>query len=263
MTDLPVLYTHSYYLTAAQCNAQRELAPAQLVQQIIEVATEHADALGVGFKDLQRGGCLWVLSRVAIEMKRYPHLLENYSLTTWIESYNRHFSERNIEIRGDGDEIIGYARTIWVAIDMETRRPADLSAIAYISETVCDHPCPIARQGKIRTGQVPQIVHEYTFRISDIDLNRHVNSTRYVELILNQMNLADFDEFFLSRFEIEYKHEAHFNDTVEVGSVIKANTMTSTISIDDKIMCAARSTMSPRSEETVAMIRGIEQKMKI
>ncbi len=86
MTQLKVLHTHHYHLTAAQCNAQSELAPSQLIQQIIEVATEHADILGVGFKDLQRHGNLWVLSRVAFEMKRFPRLLEDYSLTTWIEA---------------------------------------------------------------------------------------------------------------------------------------------------------------------------------
>lgn len=247
MTDLITLYTTHYHLTAAQCNAQRELAPAQLVQQIIEVATEHADALGVGFKDLQANGNLWVLSRVAIEMKRYPRLLEDYSLITWIESYNRHFSERNVEISNDKGEILGYARTIWVAININTRRPADLSYISYISDTVSDHPCPIPKQGKIRPVDPPQIVHEYTFRISDIDLNRHVNSTRYVELILNQMDLADFDEFYLSRFEIEYKHEAHFNDTVEVASAMTECGLISCISLVDKPICLARSTMTRRT----------------
>lgn len=250
MTKLPTLYSHAFHLTAAQCNAQRELAPAQLVQQIIEVATEHADALGVGFKDLQANGTLWVLSRVAIEMNRYPHLLEDYTLTTWIESYNRHFSERNIEIISGSGEILGYARTIWVAININTRRPADLSNISYISDTVCDHPCPIAKQEKIRPVDPPQIVHDYTFRISDIDLNRHVNSTRYVELILNQMDLSDFDEYYLERFEIEYKQEAHFNDTVEVASAMVGDTLISSISIGPRTICLARSVMKPRIKET-------------
>lgn len=244
--EMPELLTRRYHLTAAQCNAQRELAPAQLVQQLIEVSTDHADALGVGFKDLQRSGCLWVLSRVAFEMKRYPRILEHYSLTTWIESYNRHFSERNIEICGEDGETIGYARTIWVAIDMTTRRPADLTSMVPISTTVCDHPCPIDKQSKIRPVEPPQIVHEYTFRISDIDLNRHVNSTRYVELVLNQMDLADFDEFYLQRFEIEYKHEAHFNDTVEVSSAVKDDVLVSDISLGEKTIALARSAMKPR-----------------
>ncbi len=76
------IYTHAFRLTAAQCNAQRELAPAMLIQQIIEVATEHADLLGVGFKRLQEDGNLWVLSRIAIDIHRYPRLLERYSLKT-------------------------------------------------------------------------------------------------------------------------------------------------------------------------------------
>ncbi|MCM1292202.1 MAG: thioesterase [Bacteroides sp.] len=246
MPELQVLYTHQYHLTAAQCNAQGELAPAQLVQQLIEVSTEHADLLGVGFRDLQKHDNLWVLSRVTFEMKRFPHLLEDYSLTTWIEGYNRHFSERNIEIRSAEGEILGFARTIWVAINMHTRRPADLSYISYIKETVSEHECPIAKQGKIRPVDPPQIVHEYTFRVSDIDLNRHVNSTRYVELILNQMDIADFDEYYLHRFEIEYKHEAHYNDTVEVDSAMSGDSLITAIVGKGNTICLARSTMKPR-----------------
>ncbi len=244
---LQTLYTKNYRLIAAQCNAQSELAPSQLIQQIIEVATEHADLLGVGFRDLRKHGDLWVLSRVATEMNRYPRLLEDYTLTTWIEGYNRHFSERNIEIRSADGTILGHARTIWVAINMQSRRPADLSYISYISQTVSDHPCPISKQEKIRPAETPQIVHDYTFRISDIDLNRHVNSTRYVELILNQMDLADFDSFFLKRFEIEYRREAHYGDTVEVDSSISDCGMTAAICRGDEIICLARTVMAPRS----------------
>lgn len=247
MTDLQKLYSHNFRLIAAQCNAQRELAPAQLIQQIIEVATEHADSLDIGFKRLASEGHLWVLSRCAIDMKRYPHLQENYTLTTWIESFNRHFSERNFEVRVDGGEVIGYARTIWVAIDKDTRKAADLSGISYISSMVSDYPCPMAKQEKIRPLEMPQIVHDYTFRLSDIDFNRHVNSARYVELILNQMDIADFDEYYLSRFEIEYRHEAHFNDHVEVCSAMGDDSLVTVITgEDEKTVCQARSFMSPR-----------------
>lgn len=240
-------YTHCYSLTAAQCNAQGELAPAQLVQQIIEVATEHADALGVGFVRLAQDGNLWVLSRIAIQMKRYPRLGIDYSLTTWIEGYNRHFSERNFEIAAADGEVLGYARTIWVAINMASRRPADLSGISYISDTVSAKECPMDKQGKIHPVEPPQIVHDYTFRVSDIDVNRHVNSARYVELILNQMDLADFDEDFLSRFEIEYRREAHYDDTVEVCSAIAADGFITALTLNGQPVCLSRAVMSPRS----------------
>ena len=248
MTDTVKVYTHNFLLTAAQCNAQRELAPAMLVQQIIEVSTEHADAIGVGFKNLAADGNLWVLSRIAIEMKRYPKLLENYSLSTWVESYNRHFSERNFEIRGSGGEIIGYARTIWVAINMKTRRPANLSGFDFLADVVSDKVCPIARQDKIRPAETPQMCHSYTFQVSDIDVNRHVNSSRYVELIINQMDLETYDNFFVARFEIEYRRESHFGDEVEVCSSFSSDgkSLVSTINHGDTTVCLARTVTLPR-----------------
>lgn len=215
------------------------------------MATEHADALGVGFKRLAEDGNLWVLSRIAIEVRRYPRVLEEYSLTTWIEGYNRHFSARNFELRGADGAVLGYARTIWVAINRDSRRPADLSGISYISDTVSDYPCPMERQGKIRSVDPPQIVHDYTFRVSDIDFNRHVNSARYVELILNQMDLSTFDECYLSRFEIEYRREAHFNETVEVSSAYVGDALVTDISRpgdgSDNI-CLSRLLFTPRAQ---------------
>lgn len=248
MTEKTKIYTHHYTITAPQCNAQRELAPAMLTQLIIEVCAEHADALGVGFKNLAANGTLWVLSRIAFEMKRYPRLLEEFTLSTWVEAYNRHFSERNIEITATDGEVIGYARTIWVSIDMETRRPSNLSKFSFLNELVSDKPCPIAKQGKIHPMEPPQMCHPYRFQVSDIDVNRHVNSSRYVELIINQMDLDTYDQFYVSRFEIEYRHEAHYGDEVEVCSSFTADgkALVSAINHGETPVCLARTVTLPR-----------------
>lgn len=248
---LQKVYTQRYHLTAAQCNGQRELSPAMLLQHIIEVATEHADALGVGFRNLAADGVLWVLSRCAFEVKRYPKILEDYSLSTWVESYNHHFSQRNFEIRDSEGSTIGYARTIWVAIDLNTRRPASLSNFDYLEQIVSDKECPIPPQGKIRPSRVPQMSHPYTFQVSDIDINRHVNSARYAELVLNQLDLDTYDRLLVSRFEIEYRRETHFGDTVEVNSTITSDgdTMETAITASDGPACLCRLTLSQRTTQ--------------
>lgn len=248
-SNLPLQHTNTYTLTAAGCNAQSELAPAQLVQHVIETATDHADRLGLGYDRLARDGSLWVLSRVAMEMTRYPRLGERYSLTTWVENYNRHFAERNFEIRLDSTaEVLGYVRTIWVGIDMHTRRPANLAKVAGLFDTTLDRPCPMTKQGKIRVSTTPQACHSYTFRVSDIDCNRHVNSARYVELVLNQLDMSSYDTFYLHRFEIEYRHEAHYGDHVEVCSTFMESddSLVTAIMHRDKEVCVARAFMQPR-----------------
>lgn len=244
------VHQHTFNLTAAQCNAQRELAPAMLTQHIIECATEHADILGCGYRRLQADGMAWVLSRLAFEMKRYPGIFEKFTISTWIEDFNRHFSQRNFDIvSAETGETLGYARTIWVAIDLNTRRPANLEAISAIAETVTDRPCPIERPARLRPVAEPTDTRNYQFRLSDIDFNRHVNSARYVELMLNTLTLDDFDSAFLSRFDIEYKLESYFGQEATVSSAISTGraTMDSDIAVEGRHVCLSRSVMTPRA----------------
>ncbi len=49
-----------------------------------------------------------------------------------------------------------------------------------------------------------------------MDFNRHVNSSRYIELLLNQWDLAFHDSHRLTRFEIAYLREAVYGEEVEV-----------------------------------------------
>ena len=111
--NLPTELTVGYRMTAAGASAQGTLPLSTLVADVIQVATDHANALGVGYSRLIEDGNSWVLSRLTIEVDRMPRINEDYSLTTWIEGFNRHFSERNFELRASG-VTIGYMRTVWV-----------------------------------------------------------------------------------------------------------------------------------------------------
>ena len=112
MNNLSKEYSASYFLTPGECDSQQRMPITVLVDRIIEVATLHANTWNVGFSELAKSGQTWVLSRVTFEMHRYPRINEYYTLTTWIESYNKHFSERNFAICDVDGTVIGYARTI-------------------------------------------------------------------------------------------------------------------------------------------------------
>ena len=59
-------------MTAAECNPEKEMPLSLVMTKIIEVATLHANSWGVGYADMIRNNEGWVLSRVTIEMLRYP-----------------------------------------------------------------------------------------------------------------------------------------------------------------------------------------------
>ena len=249
--DIITEYTHEYCLTAAQCNGQREVSPATLVQQLIDVATEHADILNIGFKRMDSHNSLWVLSRVAYEISRYPRSLEAYAITTWVEGYNKLFSNRNFAIRDAEGELLGEACTIWMGIDKDTRRPIDLSVIADESIVRPDIECAMERPGKIRVPAELGEAEHYHFAVSDIDFNRHVTSHRYVELAIDQKPLEWYDANVLSRFEIAYSHESLCGERVKVmsGEDARTGAMVSVVEgAEGEQKCLTRAWFTPRNK---------------
>lgn len=209
------LYTHSYTVEPAEGNAQQELPLPLLAKRILEVATLHAESWGIGYSDLIKSRQVWVLSRLSIEMTRYPRIHERYTLETWIEGYNKHFSSRNFAIYGGDGAPCGYARTIWVVINLDTRTSVDIGQIEHIARNIIDHPCPIARQSRVRE------VHDdkpHTHRVGyiDIDLNRHVNSVKYIEHLLDLFDLDRYDRQRVHRFEISYANEARYGTPLQL-----------------------------------------------
>ena len=110
---------------------------------------------------------------------------------------------------------MGYVRSVWAMINMDTRKPADLLTLhgANLTDNICDKECPIAKPGRIKvTQQAP--VAEYLTRYSDIDINGHVNSIKYIEHVLNLFPMDMFKEKSIRRFEIAYVAESYYGDTL-------------------------------------------------
>lgn len=213
MTQI-MTYTHTYFLTAGESDAEGRMPLTLLTERLIEVATEHANELGIGYDDLLKLGIGWVLSRLSISMNEYPTINSTYSITTWIENINRHFSDRCFEICDGSGKVLGYARTLWAAIDFNTRRSADLSSITTDAYPIAARECPVPRQSKIPALPENCPVAEYTFKYCDIDFNRHVNTVRYIELLLNQWDMDWHDCHVASTFEIAFNSECYFGETV-------------------------------------------------
>ncbi|MDD2962043.1 MAG: thioesterase [Muribaculaceae bacterium] len=239
MTNQLKEYSKRYFLTPAECNPQQRMPLTLLVSRIIEVSTLHANSWNVGYATLVKDKESWVLSRVIIEMERYPKVNENYTLTTWIENFNRHFSERNIIITDDNGNILGHACTIWVVINSITRESVDISKFTYITENISTRKCPIDKRSRLRQVTDGRII-DYTFKYCDIDFNRHVNSCKYVELFLNQWSLDFLDNHTIQRFEIAYIKEASYGENVKIKIDDATSDCRAEITNNDEAICRSR-----------------------
>lgn len=245
------VYSHTYGLTAGECDATSHMPATLLTEKIIEVATEHADRLGLGYANLEPHGLAWVLSRVTIEMEAWPAVGDEYTVTTWVEGFNRLFSERVFEVTGTGGKVFGRVRSIWAAIDVKRRVAGDLSVfdveqfIARDKETL-----PVARQRKMpAVDRAEALVESYTFKWCDLDFNRHVNTVRYIEHILNMLPREVYETAMIQRFELAFIAECLYGDTVDIlRSGYPGNHVSIDIVHNDRRMVTARILFKPHKK---------------
>ncbi len=192
-----------------------KLTMGVLGNHLLNCAGIHAAERGFGIAELNENHYTWVLSRLAVEMEEMPRAYEKFSIRTWVENVYRLFTDRNFEIVNAAGKPIGYARSIWAMISMETRKPADLLALhgGGITDYICDKECPIEKVGRVKVNEAEPVAR-YTAKYGDIDLNGHVNSVKYIEHALNLFPLEMFREKSLRRFEVAYVAESYYGDTL-------------------------------------------------
>lgn len=184
-----------------------------LGNHLLNCAGFHSTDRGFGIASLNEDNYTWVLSRLAIELDEMPYQYEAFTIQTWVENVYRLFTDRNFAILNKDGKTIGYARSVWAMINLTTRQPADLLALhgGGIVDYICKDPCPIEKPSRIKLNE--QDVNSSLFaRYSDIDINGHVNSIRYIEHILDLFPLEIYQTKRIRRFEMAYVAESYYGD---------------------------------------------------
>lgn len=243
MSDNNKLGTYRFVAEPFHVDFTGHLTMGVLGNHLLNCAGFHATDRGFGIATLNEENYTWVLSRLAIELDEMPYQYEDFSIQTWVENVYRLFTDRNFAILDKDGKKIGYARSVWAMINLNTRKPADLLALhgGGIVDYIADEPCPIDKPSRIKVT-TQEVVATLTAKYSDIDINGHVNSIRYIEHILDLFPIELYRSKQIRRFEMAYVAESYYGDVLsffqeEVGAdeyhvEIKKN--------DTEVVCRAK-----------------------
>ncbi len=93
---------------------------------MLQAATKHAEERGFGYSHMKSINLVWVLSRMAVELFEYPDNDSIITINTWVTDVNRLFTERYFSFENEEGKEIGFAKSLWAAIDWETRKLSNL-----------------------------------------------------------------------------------------------------------------------------------------
>ena len=208
--------SHPFYVEPFHVDFTGKIFLGVLGNHLLNAAGNHSQKRGWGIGALNETQHTWVLSRLCIEMQEMPKQHEHCEVKTWVESVMKLFTNRNFSISRSDGTVLGYARSVWAMIDLETRKPCDLltlydgDILRYIVPEE-KNICPIEGHGRFRFND-PKLVRTINTYYSDVDINGHINSIKYIEHILDLFSREDFENKQLSRFEIAYKAESYLGD---------------------------------------------------
>ena len=202
------------------CDFTKRLTMAHLGNCILNASDFDAASHGFGMSRLNPEDKTWVLSRLAVEVGEMPREYDGFYVETWIESAMKYFTCRNYRIFSSSrpEAVYGYARSVWALIDTATRRPQSLTEMGDIMAAACGKAspdCPIEQPSRVNMGKA-QIISSLSMKpcYSDIDINGHVNSVKYIEHVLNLFSLDHHRLHPLRRLDIAYGAESHYGDTL-------------------------------------------------
>lgn len=239
---------YTYVTEAYSLDFRGRVMIPTLGNYLLHAATRHAKDRGFGYSDMNQKKTTWVLSRLAIELTGYPTLDEPIRIYTWIDEVSRLFTSRCFEIATSIGKTLGYARSIWAAIDTETRHPVPLDRTG-LEVFLSDRSCPISKPGKIPAVEEESEGQRYRVKYSDLDVNGHLNSIKYMEHILDLFGLEMYQSNEIERFEIAYQAEGRYGMDLSLHlKEMEADRYVSAICNDGKSIC--RAAIAWRSPDT-------------
>lgn len=210
--------TYTYVVEPFTEDCLGNLSWGRLGNLLLRCASMHAGSHGFGYEQMQAVNQAWVLSRLVIEMERPLLTGAEFRIETWVDRLYRQFTDRHFAITLADGTPCGYATSTWSLIDTASRRPADLTRLeggGFTSVLIPDRPAPIAPLGRIRFKQ-PEEAGTHTAAFTDLDINGHVNSIRYLELLLNLYSPELLRRHPVRRVEMAYCLESYHGDRLHL-----------------------------------------------
>lgn len=210
------IYQETKTIRAYDVDFNNKIKISSVFNLLQDVAAVHADNLGLGFKDLYKHDFAWVLSWVKLNIEEYPAFGDSVSIKTWPRCKFKLYSMRDYSMHTGDGKILLNATSAWLPINTKTKRITDTKnlpqEIFYQPDLIAVDEFP----DKIIAGAAQEILLHKKFRYTDIDVNQHVNNTRYIEMILDCYPTEHYKVNQIKSFEISFSSESFFDDEIEI-----------------------------------------------
>ena len=205
------VYSEEILLRSKDVDLFRRLRLSRLFELLQEASIRHTEQLGMGREKTLDKGLLWVVTMQRCEIARLPEYDERITLSSWPGAMMHVFFPRYYRIADAQDNTLLSASALWMLVDEQTRKMVFPDEWGVEIEGVTT-----GREIRLPSGLKKLPCTEearFTVPFSYVDLNGHMNNTRYFDLAEDHIPAAAEGKR-LRAVSTEYTAEARFRDAL-------------------------------------------------
>ncbi len=227
------------------CNEDLVLTLPGLIHMWTDTSIMHYNAV---YRPEEDDGKVWMVYSWDIQIERFPLAHSRVKTVTFPYEYNRFFAKRNFLLLDEEDNILAYADSVWLLVDVKKKRPGRIDGriFDHFGETEAFYEKPRPKLKELATYSHQK---ELSPRQTDIDSNHHVNNAAIIDWF-NEVNVDYVAETSgLSSFIIVYEKQIFRDDhpVIEVERV-EDNQIVGRIVADGTTRVTASATFKEREE---------------
>ena len=191
----------------------RRLHLSRLFELFQEASIAHTQALGMGREKTLDRGLLWVVTRQQALIRRMPEYDEQLRLLTWPGETMHLFFPRQYRLETPEGKTLVRGSALWMLVDRETRRFVFPENHGIVIPGLCtdeDLPLPPA-PAALPTEEERSFTVPYSY----VDMNGHMNNTRYFDLAEDCLGAAAGGRELIEA-AVEYKNEARLGEELSL-----------------------------------------------
>jgi acyl-ACP thioesterase len=209
------MLSKKYHIIGRDVDYNKKLKLSALFSYLEDIAGLNAMDLGIDQDVIAKGAnAAWIISRMRLQMDKYPSWKDDIIIETWPQLPQRFLFERDYIIKAADGEVLGRGASVWAIIDIDTRRPlpSDTIKVDY-PEIKTERAIDTKSARMVPFGDTIEIAHRPVC-YSDIDMNGHVNNSRYLDYIMDCYPVDLILQYPVKELQINYVNEALPGETV-------------------------------------------------
>lgn len=208
-------HQENYYLETSLVDKNLNLKLSSLFLLFQDIAGKHAEELGIGKASTTDVGLKWIITRYRIDFNKLPKYGETIKLVTYPGKRNPFFFFRHFYMEDLEGNLLLKASSVWVVLDAKTNKVKTNPFSVEVPEEFLEDELP--NPDKILEDATTLVsTREVTY--SDIDLNGHLNNTRYIEFIQDIHDSEFYKNHEIKTLTINYSQEIKEGNTVNIYS---------------------------------------------